>query len=200
VKRRVGSTARTGADRGQSDSSAPTEAAARDGSSLCARCGLCCDGSLFGDAPLTSQELHDAPHLGLTTKTNDAGHTVLSIPCARFEHGCCGVYERRPRICRDYRCQLLPAYESGEWSLEECLDIVASLRALQRTIEELTGLAWGSFTITQVAGQLAPIDIAGQPEHHQPLLAALHRYSALAERHFNTARAIAVTVHAPPTH
>ena len=49
---------------------------------LCTRCGLCCDGTLFGDVELTGQrEATRLEILGLDVDADDADTELLALPC-----------------------------------------------------------------------------------------------------------------------
>ena len=50
---------------------------------LCTRCGLCCDGTLFGDVELTGRrEATRLELLGLDVDGDDADAELLALPCA----------------------------------------------------------------------------------------------------------------------
>ena len=64
---------------------------------LCTRCGLCCDGTLFGDVELRGpREATRLAILGLDVDTDDADAELLALPCRGLRGTRCGVYAYRP--------------------------------------------------------------------------------------------------------
>lgn len=106
--------------------------AERDLSTLCRRCGFCCDGRLFESVPLGASEEPPPDRVRLRVVE---GRASLLQPCAALEEEGCSVYEHRPRTCRTYVCMLARALEEGEVSLSEALDAVAVAHAHARTAE-----------------------------------------------------------------
>lgn len=100
-----------------------------DLSTLCMRCGLCCDGSLFSHVPLLPAEASRLRPLGVGVVEQASGARVLPQRCAALRGTCCTVYTERPEGCRRYRCLLLGALVEGEVSLEEALGVVAQAHA-----------------------------------------------------------------------
>lgn len=45
--------------------------------------------------------------------------TVFLQPCRFFSCGQCAVYLDRPKVCRNFRCDLLKRYQAGEVDLSE---------------------------------------------------------------------------------
>lgn len=76
---------------------------------LCRSCGLCCDGTLFTQVPLTSDEATRARALHLQVIPRPDGAAALRQPCAALTPAGCTVYAERPGGCRRYRCMLLTA-------------------------------------------------------------------------------------------
>ncbi len=87
---------------------------------LCTRCGLCCDGTLFGDVELTGRrEAARLEALGLDVDTDDADVELLALPCAGLRKTRCSVYAHRPQCCRTFECRLLQETERGTVSRRE---------------------------------------------------------------------------------
>lgn len=82
---------------------------------LCTSCGLCCDGTLFVASRLQPGEQFPGVAAG----------AWFSQPCAQLNGRCCGIYDQRPRACRNFECALVGALRSGKVTLEEGLAIVA---------------------------------------------------------------------------
>jgi hypothetical protein len=82
-------------------------------SSLCLDCGLCCDGTLFEATALMPNEdgrrLAERQAVFVTEK----GTRRFQQPCPAHECGSCTIYDERPEVCRDFRCSLLTAVDSG---------------------------------------------------------------------------------------
>ncbi|MFO0599659.1 MAG: YkgJ family cysteine cluster protein [Myxococcaceae bacterium] len=94
---------------------------------LCLRCGLCCDGTIFREAPLTDDE---RSRLGDRIEPSPNG---ARLPCRALQADrCCSIYAERPATCRRYSCSVLRAMEAGritEQQAEEAIDEVVALRA-----------------------------------------------------------------------
>lgn len=110
---------------------------------LCTHCGLCCDGTLFGDVELTGpREAARLEGLGLDVDADDADVELLALPCAGLRGTRCGVYAHRPRCCRTFECRLLQQTGRGQVSTAEALARIAAARVqVQRVTRLLAGLA-----------------------------------------------------------
>jgi Fe-S-cluster containining protein len=153
-------------------------------STLCQRCGLCCDGSLFTSVPLRGAEVTDMRRLSLPVVDRTDGSPGLAQRCAALEGRCCTVYAERPEACRRYRCHLLIALSEGEVSLDEALAVVDEAHARLRAVER----AWTS------EGEHPPLSVpqrarrAALPENEGPLppqaRGAWEQAEAYLDRHF----------------
>jgi Fe-S-cluster containining protein len=103
-------------------------------STLCQRCGLCCDGTLFTSVPLKPTEVESLRRLALPVIERADGSPGLAQRCAALEGRCCTVYSERPEACRRYRCHLFTALAEGEVSLEESLQVVDEAHARLRAV------------------------------------------------------------------
>lgn len=82
---------------------------------LCTQCGLCCNGTLFGDVELAGRrEAARLEGLGLDVDSDDADVELLALPCAGLRGTRCGVYAHRPQCCRTFECRLLQQAQRGE--------------------------------------------------------------------------------------
>jgi hypothetical protein len=99
-------------------------------STLCLRCGLCCDGTLFTHVPLRRTEVAPLQALGLPVKEREDGTPVLPQRCAALDGSRCTAYMERPEGCRRYHCNLFSALSEGEVSLDEALAVVDRAHAL----------------------------------------------------------------------
>lgn len=105
---------------------------------LCTRCGLCCDGTLFGDVELVGpRETTRLEALGLDVDTDDGDVELLALPCRGLRGTRCGVYAHRPRCCRTFECRLLQDAERGGVTVDEALKRIAEAKAQVRHVERL---------------------------------------------------------------
>ncbi|MBN1206224.1 MAG: YkgJ family cysteine cluster protein [Myxococcaceae bacterium] len=134
-------------------------------STLCQRCGLCCDGNLFSSLPLRRSEVAPLERLALPVVERSDGTPALEQRCAALEGRCCTVYAERPEACRSYRCLLLMALSEGEVSLEEALAVVDEAHARIQAMDALLppGDARAPSAVLQRARR------AGLPENGGPL-------------------------------
>ncbi|HEX7861643.1 MAG TPA: YkgJ family cysteine cluster protein [Verrucomicrobiae bacterium] len=80
-----------------------------DASSLCVECGLCCDGSLFSEVELASDDEGAAlESVGLQIEDSDDDEpAVLMQPCGALCGTRCSIYAQRPECCRTFECKVL---------------------------------------------------------------------------------------------
>jgi Fe-S-cluster containining protein len=105
---------------------------------LCTRCGLCCDGTLFGDVELTGcAESARLELLGLDVDGDDADVELLALPCAALTGTRCRIYPQRPQCCRTFTCRLLDQAERGAVTLDEALTRIARARSEVQHVEAL---------------------------------------------------------------
>ena len=87
---------------------------------LCTRCGLCCDGSLFDDVELAGRaEATKLEMLGLAIDDDDPDGAVLPQRCTALQGTRCGIYQHRPECCRTFECRLLQDARRGAVSVEQ---------------------------------------------------------------------------------
>lgn len=105
--------------------------------SLCLSCGLCCDGTLFAQVPITPDE---AARL--------EGRVTLSVDRRQLLQGCralegcrCGVYDERPSTCRHYRCVVLKSLEAGRLTEADARAAIAEVFALRQQIADAMNVA-----------------------------------------------------------
>jgi len=153
-------------------------------STLCLRCGMCCDGTLFTHVSLQPGEVTVLQQRGLPWISRADGSPALAQHCAALEGRTCTVYTDRPASCRRYHCQLYAALAEKEVSLDEALGLVDAAQAL----------------VAAVGAQLPPASAdaprsvmqrarrAEQPEHGGPLppqaQATRERAEAFLDKHF----------------
>src|SRR4051812_1028246 len=96
---------------------------------LCLKCGLCCDGTLFTHVALTVPEAQRLKGRVELEANEQAG--VLRQPCSALERCKCTVYADRPKGCERFVCLLGAALTSGEVPLNEALETVREAQALR---------------------------------------------------------------------
>jgi|APGre2960657373_1045057.scaffolds.fasta_scaffold32245_2 hypothetical protein len=93
-------------------------------SDLCVACGMCCDGTLFGNVVCSKEEADYMGSLGLETKKKDnqINHVFLT-PCSMHINGSCSIYEdpKKPKTCSGYKCALLKRVLRNEITPEQAL-------------------------------------------------------------------------------
>ena len=83
---------------------------------LCTRCGLCCDGSLFAEVELASSaEASALEVMGLDIEDdNQVDARLLLQPCGALKGKRCSIYPYRPDCCRTFECRLLQEVRRGQ--------------------------------------------------------------------------------------
>jgi hypothetical protein len=104
--------------------------------SLCLSCGLCCDGTMFREVPVTHEE---ARTLGARARF-DRNRTRMRQPCRALEERRCQVYADRPAKCREFSCLVLQSLERDELSEVEAREAIADVLARRARVAELLGL------------------------------------------------------------
>ena len=105
---------------------------------LCTRCGLCCDGSLFADVELASGDEASALEvMGLEIEDDDDdGGGLLLQPCGALKGRRCSIYPHRPDCCRTFKCQLLQEVKRGMTGVERANEKIAeALKRIERVKE-----------------------------------------------------------------
>jgi len=103
---------------------------------LCTRCGLCCDGSLFADVELAGPaESAGLEVMGLEIEDEDGG--LLVQPCGALQGKRCGIYAHRPECCRTFECRLLQDVRRGAVGVERAGELVAEALKRVRRVREL---------------------------------------------------------------
>ena len=104
---------------------------------LCPKCGLCCNGVLFGDV-----ELHAGDNAG---RLRDLGLLLerrgkvlrFSQPCSCFDGRLCRIYEQRPKRCRSFECSLVQRVNAGTLGIEGALKAIRHVGEEVRIVREL---------------------------------------------------------------
>ncbi len=104
-------------------------------STLCQRCGLCCDGSLFSHVPLQLEEVAPARRNELDVVELVGGSPALRLGCSALKDRRCTLYAERPLGCHAYSCRLFNEVAGGRLSLDEGLAVVDRAHALLSALE-----------------------------------------------------------------
>ena len=96
---------------------------------LCTRCGLCCDGSLFADVELAGRaEATRLEVMGLEIEDDGTNGALLLQPCRALQGKRCGIYAHRPEGCRTFECRLLKDVRRGTASVVRAGEQIAEAR------------------------------------------------------------------------
>jgi Fe-S-cluster containining protein len=108
---------------------------------LCTRCGLCCDGSLFADVELASEdETSRLEILGLDIEDGEnEAFGLLLQPCRALDGKRCSIYAHRPDCCRAFECRLFQQVKRGETSLDDAKKTIANALTQIKAIKALIG-------------------------------------------------------------
>ncbi|CAN5663735.1 hypothetical protein BH09VER1_BH09VER1_00890 [soil metagenome] len=113
-----------------SDSSTPAE-------SLCAQCGLCCNGVLFHNVRILGNDsIGELTALGLRI-WKKKGERVLLQPCPAHTECSCRIYDQRPMRCRLFECRQLQRLNAGEITEADAREKIRSTKTLVAEIETL---------------------------------------------------------------
>jgi hypothetical protein len=114
---------------------------------LCTRCGLCCDGSLFADVELANGDEASALEvMGLEIEDADEDDGGLLVqPCGALQGKRCSIYPHRPDCCRTFACRLLQGVERGMVAVERANEKIAeALKRIERIKELVVQLGTGT--------------------------------------------------------
>ncbi len=113
---------------------------------LCTRCGLCCDGSLFADVELAGTDEASALEvMGLEIEEDEDDSGLLLQPCAALKGKRCGIYPYRPDCCRTFECRLLQEVKRGAIGVEGAKTKIAeALKRIERVKELIVQLGQGN--------------------------------------------------------
>jgi len=135
---------------------------------LCTRCGLCCDGSLFADVELAGRaEATRIEAMGLEVEDDDTRHPLLVLPCRALQGRRCGVYPHRPQCCRTFECRLLLDVGRGAVGLERAKEQVAEAHDQIRKVRDLMaqlGHRVGRLPLREACAEALAKDASEDPE------------------------------------
>jgi uncharacterized protein len=114
-----------------------------DSQSLCLACGLCCDGTLFGQAHLSPQDDMAALLAAGAELVSDPAKSALKLPCTAYRNCACSIYSDRPHVCRQFQCRLLRRFKVNEISEGDALDIIRQAIALRDNVKQQMRTVFG---------------------------------------------------------
>lgn len=89
---------------------------------ICKNCGFCCDGTLFEQATLQSNEVLPA---GIElNKVKIKRKEYFNLPCFYFKNNCSIYHSPKARICSSFRCKLLRDVERGKITKENAVKLI----------------------------------------------------------------------------
>jgi len=80
-------------------------------------------------AALDASELALAQELSLRVDMFEDG-LGFHLPCPQYQGDRCAAYQRRPRSCEGYQCELLQRFLAGKAGLEESLSLISQTKAV----------------------------------------------------------------------
>ena len=104
---------------------------------ICAGCGLCCDGSLFSHVIVVEEDRGTVARAQLPV-TELEGTPIFRLPCAMLVNGLCSVYDGRPTTCQRYRCKLRKGVDKGELGEAEAYEKIASAKGMAKRLREMS--------------------------------------------------------------
>ena len=119
-----------------------SSASSRVAQSLCADCGMCCDGTLFHAVILQPKDsARTLSSLGLTIKRKK-GVSTFRQPCPAHDCNRCKIYDHRPQRCRLFECQQVRRVSSGAVSEIQSRELIKNTRKkieeIKKIIEQMT--------------------------------------------------------------
>jgi Fe-S-cluster containining protein len=105
---------------------------------ICAGCGLCCDGSLFSHV-IVKEEDREAVVSAKLPISELENTPIFKLPCAKLKDGMCSVYAIRPTTCQRYRCKLRKAVDKGEVGEAEARLKIATAKEMARHLRQASG-------------------------------------------------------------
>lgn len=111
------------------------------GSELCVECGLCCQGFLHPYALVYDDEVDFVKALDLEPYTDERvpDEKLFRLPCHHHKNGCCSIYPNRPRVCGEYKCNVLLRFLDQGASFEKSQTLVRTAVHLVEAIQTHIG-------------------------------------------------------------
>ena len=147
---------------------------------LCADCGICCDGGLFSSVSLEAEGLVAARKHHLPVVETASGDSKFLLPCPALRGVLCAIYDERPECCADFSCELLIQLDEEEVTADEAREIIAATRAARERVSDVIGdTPWWTARRTALDAQRD-----NSSAHDEELLADLNALEELIRVHF----------------
>lgn len=138
---------------------------------LCTRCALCCDGSLFADVELAGRaEATRLEIMGLETEDADGDGALLVLPCRALQGRRCGIYPHRPECCRTFECRLLQDVRRGAVGVDSAKERIAeTLKRIGRMRELMARLGRRDehLPLMEACAEILAMEAGANPEKHR---------------------------------
>ena len=135
---------------------------------LCTRCGLCCDGSLFTDVELAGRaEATRLEVIGLEIEDDDTNGALLLQPCRAVQGKRCGNYAHRPEWCRTFECRVLQGVRRRTAGAKRAGEQIAeTLERIGRVRKQMVHLGQrdGRLPLTESCADALAKDADARPE------------------------------------
>jgi len=102
--------------------------------SICIKCGLCCDGTLFDNAVLNPGEKGNLPEKMEHNYVKSGEKEYFKLPCLYFNEKCTIYDQKKAHVCSAFRCQLLKNLSKGKINKKNAEDIVINAFELRNEI------------------------------------------------------------------
>lgn len=88
---------------------------------VCKKCGFCCDGTLFKNATLQDDEVHENFEI---IENPNSGKRHFIQPCPHHVGICTLNLDKRASICSSFKCKLLKKLDTNEIDTNQAIEIV----------------------------------------------------------------------------
>lgn len=119
----------------------------QSGQSLCMSCGLCCDGTLFGQVHLTPED-QSATLSARVLQIAFRHPPAFKQPCMAYKNCLCGIYAERPHNCRKFQCGVLKRFTASELSYAEASEIIREAVTARDEVSEKMLATFGEYGCT----------------------------------------------------
>ena len=103
-----------------------------DSENICLACGICCDGTLIGFVQLEREEFAAQRDVLDIEESDEIGFFLQ--PCKKFCNACT-IYEKRPKQCAKFECQLLQSVDNKELAFDAAVEIVKEVKDKKQVVE-----------------------------------------------------------------
>ena len=105
--------------------------------SICIKCGICCDGTLFNKAILHKGEKENVPKKFEKLVESNSKGDYFKLPCIYFDKKCTIYTEKKPCVCSEFRCKLLKDFSKEKISFLDAQNTVEKAIELRNEVIQL---------------------------------------------------------------